>query len=150
MERLDLSPAYTHPWRLVFMLPATLLLRARIGVHHPSLAGCLLHVKQAGLVEIGGPCREAVFDQTARFLRVLRKGMDLPPTSIDARSSCSLGRDSWQIVIGADIAFMPGGIEPHMPRRMHDQHGNFTPRARDNPRIASDNLLSFDNTQSRK
>jgi hypothetical protein len=96
------------------MLPGTLVLRARIGVHHPSLAGCLLHVKRGGLIEIGGPSREAVFDQVARFLRVLTKGMELPAFTIAARSSCSLGCDSWQIVIGADVAFMPGRIDPHL------------------------------------
>jgi hypothetical protein len=110
--------------KLSFLLPATLVLRAMPGRHAPCLAGCLVEVGHGGLVEVIGPDREAVFEQAARFLRVVMRGTSLPARTIAAQVATQgeLGaepgaparRDGWQIVIGAEIAFVAGGIEPRL------------------------------------
>ena len=126
---------YVHPCRLSFMLPGTLVMRAPIGRHAPCLAGCLLTVDRGGLVTVGGPSRERVFDQATRFFRVITKGMGLPPLTIAARLRYAAGRiDTWQIVLGADIAFAPCGIEPHLP----SQDGRERPFARQDGRERPD------------
>lgn len=105
--------------KLSFLLPATLVLRAMPGRHAPCLAGCLAEVGRGGLVEVVGPDREAVFEQAARFLRVVMRGTSLPARTIAAQVATQepgapARRDGWQIVIGAEIAFVAAGIEPRL------------------------------------
>jgi hypothetical protein len=104
-----------HPavFRLTFLLPAGITVDS--GSHRPSPDGCLLHVISP-LVEIVGPSREAVFEHAARFLRVGCRG--LPPLSIAARLSTPgrpAGTDGWNIIVGADVAFSPTALDPHLP-----------------------------------
>lgn len=106
----------SHPglYRLSFLLPAGAL--ACSGSHQPSPEGCLLHVTFP-LVDIAGPSREAVFEHATRFLRVSCRGR--PPLSIAARLSTpgrTVGTDGWTIIVGADIAFSPTALDPHLPR----------------------------------
>lgn len=99
-------------YRLVFSLPPLIVVAP--GRHQPCLHGCVLHVRQAGLVEIEGLSREAVFEQANRFLRVHLKNW--PAVSIAATLSTPASdrfgrsfprRDGWQIICGATIAFAP-------------------------------------------
>jgi hypothetical protein len=109
-----------HPgsYRLSFLLPAGVT--ADSGSHQPSDEGCLLHVAHH-IAEIVGPSREAVFEHAARFLRVsCRASLEgqLPPLSIAAMLQTPArpsGRDTWSIIVGADIAFSPTSLDPHFP-----------------------------------
>jgi hypothetical protein len=98
-------------YRLTFLLPASISEPA--GVHAPCL-GVFLTVGHGGLVTVEGPSRERVFDQAARFLRVAGKGH--APIAIAAvlRSPCGRA-DGWQAILGADVAFAPCSIDPHLP-----------------------------------
>jgi hypothetical protein len=98
------------PVRLTFRLPAALGFAVPVGHHVPCLMGCLITIHLGGLVTVDGPSRERVFEQTARFLRLITRRNPPPPISIAAALR---GRhsDSWQIVIGADISFVPTGME---------------------------------------
>ena len=105
-----------HPgsYRLSFLLPAGV--KVDRGSHQPSPHGCLLHV-DGPLIEIVGPSREATFEHASRLLRVACKGR--PPLSIaaDLRTPARpSGRDTWSIIVGADIAFSPTSLDPHFPR----------------------------------
>jgi len=106
--------AAPSPYRLIFLLPAVLGLVPQ-GRHVPCLMGCLVTIDRAGLVTVAGPSRERVFEQTARFLRILMRRNPPPPTSIAAVMShpaSPWGRIGWQIIVGADISFAPTSIEP--------------------------------------
>jgi hypothetical protein len=105
----------SHPdlYRLTFLLPAGA--NARPGTHQPSPDGCALTVRFP-LVEIMGPSRGAVFEHAARLLRLACRG--LPPLSIAsvlATPARPAGRDSWSIIVGADVAFSPTGLDPSFP-----------------------------------
>jgi hypothetical protein len=100
------------PYRLTFMLPAVLGFAVPVGRHHPCLMGCLITVHLGGLVIVDGPSRERIFEQTARFLRLITRRNPPPPTSI-AAALRGQQSDSWQIVIGADVSFVPTGMEAH-------------------------------------
>jgi hypothetical protein len=100
--------------RLLFTLPNTLRLSVPLGRHQPCIAGCILTVSAAHQVAIEGPHRDAVFDQARRFLKVHAKGhgplvilgiLSTPASSMIADSRG--GRDSWQIIVGAEIAIVP-------------------------------------------
>lgn len=108
-------PGRTGLYRLTFMLPATLALLTTPGRHCPCLMGCLLTVERGGLITVDGTSREGVFEQTARFLRHPIRRNPPPPTSIASVLAGPGGRDSWNIVFGADVAFSPGGVEPYLP-----------------------------------
>jgi hypothetical protein len=100
-------------YRLSFLLPATMM--APIGRHQPCQAGCVLHVERGGLVKIDGPSRDRVFEQARRFFRIHSKG--LPPMSVAATLETPAvrpRRDSWSIIIGADIAFSPTAMPPDL------------------------------------
>lgn len=100
---------YVPPYRLNFLLPASLAGFVRSGTWQPCLAGCLLQVDRSTLVRISGRSREAVFDQAARFLRVVAK--DRPPLVIAATlCSPSRGRNSWTITVNARVSFAPTGL----------------------------------------
>jgi hypothetical protein len=102
-------------YRLTFMLPASLVLVAPPGRHQPCIHGCVLHVRRAGLVEIEGPSRDALFEQARRFLRIIARGR--PPMQIAAHVASppalvQAARDAWWITINSDVTFSPGGIDP--------------------------------------
>jgi hypothetical protein len=108
-----------HPGlhRLSFLLPAGT--RVDSGIHQPSPDGCLLRFDRM-LVEISGPSREAVFEHATRLLRVSCRGR--PPLSISAMLSTPArpsGRDTWSIIVGADVAFSPTSMDPHFPGEAH-------------------------------
>jgi hypothetical protein len=114
------NPVTRGLYSLTFLLPAILALLAPVGRHCPCLMGCLVTVGRNGFVVVDGTSREGVFEQTGRFLRqllkVLRDAGNVPPaTSIAGRLRGPTGEDSWQIVIGAEVAFAPGGIEAQFP-----------------------------------
>lgn len=103
--------------RLLFTLPPALRLSVPLGRHQPCLAGCVLAVNAAHQVTIEGPHREAVFDQARRFLRVHARGhgklemVGILYTPADpANPTARGGRDAWQIIVGAEIAFLPGSM----------------------------------------
>jgi hypothetical protein len=106
----------SHPasYRLSFLLPKGV--SADPGRHRPSPDGCILTV--AGpMAEILGPSREATFEHATRFLRVVCRGR--PPLSIAAVLETPVqpaGRDSWSIIVGADVSFSPTALDPHFPR----------------------------------
>lgn len=110
---MSACPAFSDVYRLSFLLPATLVLRAMPGRHQPCLHGCVLRVDRGGTVTVEGPSRPRVFEQAARFLRMVAKGM--PPVAIAAwlASPCDR-RDGWQIIVNAEVSFAPTAIEPHL------------------------------------
>lgn len=104
-----------HPgsYRLSFLLPRGAL--ACPGSHRPSPDGCLLHITYP-MAEIIAPSREAAFEHAARLLRVSCRGQR---ASIAARletPSRPVGSDAWTIVVGADVAFTPTGLDPYFPK----------------------------------
>ena len=105
-------------FRLTFVLP-TAARTARSGVYPGWVPGCELAI--AGpFVAITGPSRERAMEQAARFLRVTCQG--LPALSIDTVLESPLpvsGRDGWNIIVGADIAFSPTSLPPHFPDTAH-------------------------------
>lgn len=74
------------------------------------------------LVRIDGPSRELVFVCTAAFLRAQRDRWPDTGGHIAAVLRCHEGArgrpasDSYQIIIGADVAFAATGIEPTLFR----------------------------------
>lgn len=98
-------------YRLTFLLPDRLAFAVPVGRHQPCLAGCVLDVDRAGLVSIFGLSREQIFAQCRRFMRLVARGHG--PLSIAAVLTSPLppGRDAWQIIVGADVAFAPTGLE---------------------------------------
>lgn len=103
-------PAFT----LAFLLPPGST--ADSGAHQPSPEGCRLTVT-APLVEISGPSREAVFEHAARFLRVACKDVRASISAFTTTLEKPAGRDSWQIVVGADVAFVPTAVDAQFPRQ---------------------------------
>lgn len=105
-----------HPgsFHLSFLLPRGVA--ADSGSHAPSEAGCSMRVLPP-LVKISGPSREAVFEHATRLLRVSCRGQ--APLSIASTLVSPLpvsGSDSWQIHVGADVAFSPTSLDPYFPR----------------------------------
>lgn len=121
--------------RLTFTLPNTLVLVAKPGPVVPCLMGCLVTVGRNGYVIVDGKSREGVFDQATVFLRSLirelRRVGNLPPRQIITAALQTAyrlqpqdgycgdlprgGRDTWHIVIEADVAFSPCAVEPWLP-----------------------------------
>jgi hypothetical protein len=104
-----------HPgsYRLSFLLPAGV--KVEPGSHQPSPEGCVLHA-DGSIIVIAGPSREATFEHATRLLRVVCRGR--PPLSIAAQLSTPArpsGRDTWSIIVGADVAFSPTSLDPHFP-----------------------------------
>ncbi|MGY4295397.1 hypothetical protein ACVWXN_003492 [Bradyrhizobium sp. i1.4.4] len=100
-------------FQLTFLLPDGAA--ATPGFHQPSPEGCALAVSWP-LVEISGPSRRAVFDHAARLLRYACR--HLPAISISAvlASPARPGaRDAVSIIVGADVAFSPTGLDPEFP-----------------------------------
>jgi hypothetical protein len=100
------------------MLPAALYLRAEPGRHSPCLHGCVLTVESRGVVAIEGPSRDRIFDQAARFLRVVTKGAAAQSIAAvlqtPALGRSPGGRDGWSIITGARVAFSPTSLPPHI------------------------------------
>lgn len=100
-------------YRLSFLLPDGA--SAPAGFHQPSPEGCALQVTWP-LVLIIGPSRGAVFDHASRLLRVTCR--HLPPTAVAANlvtGARPAGQDAWTIIVGADVAFSPTGLDPEFP-----------------------------------
>lgn len=140
----DQAPPRTGLWRLTFALPVIFSLLTKPGRHGPCLMGCLVTlgnrdaighaVDTAGMSALAGyfvvvdaTSREGALEQAARFLRgllrELRQVGNLPPaTSIPAKMRGPIGEtwcrtDRLNIVVGADVTFAEGGIEPYLPAR---------------------------------
>jgi hypothetical protein len=105
---------------LSFLLPDGVT--ADSGSFFAAADRCTLKIDRGCFVEIRGPSREAVFDRAATLLRGACRGHG--PKSILAllttpgrafSASSAGGRDDWTIIIGADIAFAPTAIDPHLP-----------------------------------
>ena len=116
----EVRPDGVGDYRLTFLLPAAYALIAKPGKQIPCLRTCLLVVGEAGHVTVTGKWRQAVFDQAATFLRQIlrdlkRAGNLPPPISIACRLTGPNGEDGWQIIVGADVAFTPCGLEPQFP-----------------------------------
>lgn len=94
--------------KVCFTLPPTMCLVAP-GRVQPCLAGCVLIVDTHGRVELVAPSRTQAFAQLTRFLKPLIR--DLPDLVIEATVETSgvpwSGRDSWSIVVNAELAFVP-------------------------------------------
>jgi hypothetical protein len=110
--------------RLSFVMPSALRQPAAVRGPFGPFDGCTLEVNRAGLVVIEGPSRERVQDLASRYLRVVARDViagEKPPLVIPSiirtyhEGKGAPGRDSWQIIVGADIAFAPTGIEPYLP-----------------------------------
>lgn len=103
-------------YRLAFMAPRAIARAARKrGERSLVLGGCRLSIDDSGLVAITAPSRDRAFDQAAAVLRA--RGEGEPPASIAAvlESPHPRGRDGWQIITGADVAFAPTGLPAHFP-----------------------------------
>lgn len=106
-------------YRLTFLLPTNIAHQVATGRHCPCLHGCLVTIERPGRVTVIGPSRERVFDQAARFLRIVarRRG----PMSIAALlfTPCSTASDrgatdAWSIIVGAQVAFSPTALDPDL------------------------------------
>lgn len=102
--------AYPSTYRLVFLLPASVRVRAQ---QRDCPTGCKITVAWNGWVSISGPSWERVKEQTAAFLRVEARGrtFDRAATLI---SPCG-ARDPWTIVVNASVSFAPTGLGVDLP-----------------------------------
>src|SRR5258708_1636208 len=106
-----------HPgsFHLSFLLPEGVDASWADGRHFPAL-GCHVRVLSP-LMKIRGPSRDWVFDAADVILRQACESHG--PLSIAATLQspppCP-GRDSWTIIVGADVAFAPTGLGAHFPR----------------------------------
>lgn len=107
----------SHPgsFDLSFLVPRAVLLgiaKAEVSATH----GCKVEL-DLPLVRVHGDSREAVFNCAAELVR----GISRQPTSISAilhTPSRPSGFDRWCIIIGADVAFSPTGLDAHFPQAM--------------------------------
>lgn len=104
-------------YRLSFTLPPVLAFSVPAGRHRPCLSGCMLWIADRGEVVVTGPSREAVFDQAARFFRIVAKGHTLSieavlatPGSEGLRSAS----DSYTITLNAEITFAASTRAPEI------------------------------------
>lgn len=116
MSSAPADSPFRLPHRLIFMLPAAIAGSVPYGRHHPCLHACILNVERGGRIVIEGPSRERVFEQATRFLRVVAKGHGrFSIAAVLTTPPPSRGRDGWQIIVGADVAFSPSEIEAQFP-----------------------------------
>ncbi|MDB5579800.1 MAG: hypothetical protein JWR80_4976 [Bradyrhizobium sp.] len=108
-------------YRLVFQLPPSLVAP---GGFTAILPGCNVNTMPMGQsgahnLIITGPSREQVFEQASALLAGVAKVA--PPTVITAvlESPDPRGRDGWTIIVGADVAFSPTSLPPHIPAFEH-------------------------------
>lgn len=106
---------------LTFLLPDGV--SAAAGSTLPDDDGCAVGIDRGTFVEIRGPSRQAVFDRAAVLLRAACRGrgalsiLALLRTPARAYSQSSAGgRDDWTIIVGADVAFSPTAIDPHLAK----------------------------------
>ena len=107
----------SHParYRLFFLLPAGL--RIDPCWFEPNADGCALSI-EAGLVQVTGPSRAAVFDQAAVLLRLVHRAKPAAVITATLESPVPApGRDGWSIIVGAPIAFSPTSLDPYFPAR---------------------------------
>ncbi len=99
-------------YRLSFALPRDW--RLSYGGPQPAANGCFLTI-QHYLVAVQGRSRDAVFEDAAELFRsVLR--MAPGPLSIAATLETPHGKDTWSIILKADVAFSPTSLDPQFPR----------------------------------
>jgi hypothetical protein len=80
----------------------------------PLAHGCFLTV-QHYLVAVEGRSREAVFEDAATLFRSVL-AMAPGALSIAATLETPHGKDTWSIILKADVAFSPTSLDPHFPR----------------------------------
>ena len=111
------APTFTF----TFTLPPELRLAAPAGRHQPGIAGCVLTIDSRGQVAVEGNSREQVFALARQFLRVIGRGygpLEMAATlRVNALAPEQIiyepgGRDSWSIVIGADVVIAAAAIAP--------------------------------------
>jgi hypothetical protein len=121
-------------YHLKFALPPMLAL-VPAGRHQPCIAGCILTIEPVEhdlVVDVAGLSRELVFEQARRFLRIVGKGhgaVSIPATLVTpapqhviaaapGRSRPSStgfgGRDSWSIIVNAEVSFAATSIAPDL------------------------------------
>lgn len=106
-------PSVFPPYRLSFILPDALAAFVREGVHQPCIAGCLLTITRNALVTIDGNARQRVFDQAARFFRLVAK--DRPAFIVSARlvvndpeeiyPKAQRRNEAWEIAVNSQVTF---------------------------------------------
>lgn len=114
-------------YRLSFVVPRDLVLDCSVAEHADVFArlDCVVTTvfgPEAPWVEIKGRSREAVFDRAALFLAALRRRTAAPlaiTAILETPADRQRGfRDSWTILLGAEIAFSPTSIDPYFPRTL--------------------------------
>lgn len=90
-------------YRLSFALPRDW--RLSYGGPQPAANGCLLTIQH----------RDAVFEDAAALFRSVLQ-MAPGPLSIAATLETPHGKDTWSIILRADVAFSPTSLDPHFPR----------------------------------
>lgn len=108
----------TAGYRLTFALPAAAR-RIVSGAWPGWVGGCDLAI--AGpFVAICGPSRDRVMEQGARLIRIACEGVRHAAIAAEIQSPPpNPGRDSWTIIVNADIAFAPTGLGAVFPE-IHD------------------------------
>lgn len=109
--------------RLTFLLPTAILRQTGFRGPFVPVDGCGLEVARTGMVVVEGPSRERVQELARRYLRIIARAViagEQPPVSIAAVMKTysrdgGPGRDSYQIIIGADIAFAATGMAADLP-----------------------------------
>lgn len=107
--------------RLSFLLPKGVAADSVAAAFARSQFGCTLDVAGPAIA-ITGPSREAVFEDAATLLRMLRRQTNEPHSItalLETPPRCHLGRggrDTWHIIVGADVAFAPTSLGAEFPR----------------------------------
>ncbi len=105
--------SYPGSYWLSFLLPPGL--QVTPARHQAVRNDCTLRV-QVGLVKISGPSRGAVFEVAAAFLRGGAPKLPLSISAILQSPEPGAGRDSWTIIVNADIAFAPTALDAEFPK----------------------------------
>jgi hypothetical protein len=110
-------------YHLKFALPPMLAL-VPAGRHQPCIAGCILTIEPVEhdlVVDVAGLSRELVFEQARRFLRIVGKGhgaVSIPATLVTPAPQHVIaahgGRDSWSIIVNAEVSFAATSIAPDL------------------------------------
>src|SRR4051812_38123483 len=104
----------SHPgsFDLSFLLPRLAPGRCYAGMVRGVVAtenGCSIET-ELPRVRIQGASRERVFEAATGLLRGLGLSEPMSISAILHTPSRPSGFDRWQIIVGADVAFAPGGI----------------------------------------
>jgi hypothetical protein len=106
------------PMRATFLLPEGAALGDAVDRCLPLDFECELDLHGAGLILAGGPSRQALFAALAPFLQVLCTGIYPQSIAVTLSSADAHGvtvRDRWSVIVGANVAFCPGGLGPEIP-----------------------------------